>query len=211
MTDKSRVGRVAAALIALVAWLGLIVQLRASLTLVGSAGGALWGMLRYYTILVNLAVALLFSVIGLAGSRFEAPGLLGGVTVSILLVGIVYGALLRGLIELSGGARLADTLLHYVTPTFVPAFWLAFATKGRLRWDHPLIWMCSLVAYFAYALVRAHFEGLYAYPFMDVARLGWPRTMVNGVVIALGFLAAAFALVWLDRRPSWSGQSTRKG
>jgi hypothetical protein len=36
-----------------------------------------------------------------------------------MLVGIVYWLLLRGLLELSGGALMADALLHTVVPILV--------------------------------------------------------------------------------------------
>jgi hypothetical protein len=196
--------RGAAALIALLAWLGLAVQLLASLDLTGSWAGALWAMLRYYTILTNLAVGLLFLALAGKGFRPGSAGGLGGVTVSIALVGLVYSTLLRGLIELSGGARLADSLLHYVTPTLVPLFWLAFAPKGRLKPYHPLVWLCFLMVYFVYALARASFEHIYAYPFMNVEHLGWLRTLGNAAAIAVIFLLGAFGLIWLDRRSFWS-------
>jgi hypothetical protein len=35
---------------------------------------------------------------------------------------------------------------------------------------------------------------------MDVGRIGWLQTGLNGVEVAVGFLLAGLALVWLDRR-----------
>jgi hypothetical protein len=55
-------------------------------------------------------------------------------------------------------------------------------------------------AYFVYALARGAAEGIYAYPFMDVARIGWMQTATTAVLMALGFLAAGYALVWLDHQ-----------
>jgi hypothetical protein len=190
--------RFTALLIALVAWAGLAIQLRASIDLTGSAGAALWAMLLYFTVLTNLLVATTFSAAAL--SRRISPFAVGGVTLAILLVGVVFALLLNGLVELSGGALLADFLLHWVTPVLVPLWWFAFAPKGGLARRDPFVWMLYPLAYFAYALARAELDGRYPYPFMDANRLGWLQTGLNAVEVAAGFLLAGLLLVWLDRR-----------
>jgi len=194
----SNSARLAAGAVALVAWIGMAVQWRASTDLAGSAGVAVWIMLRYFTIITNLIVAVVLTGVALGRPGFGAPRLLGGVTLAILLVGVVYALLLRGLLELSGGAQLADTLLHVATPVLVPLFWLAFAPKGGLTFKDPWLWAILPLVYFVYAIVRGTMEGRYAYPFMDVAKLGWAQTVLNAALIALGFVATGFVLVWLD-------------
>jgi hypothetical protein len=196
----SRTARMLAALIALAAWIGLAVQFDATLARSGSVGAAVWILLRYFTVITNLLLAVVFTGIALGRPRFGAPLLLGGVTLAILLVGVVYGLLLRGLVELSGGAKLADLLLHHATPILAPLFWLGYAPKGALRRRDPLLWALFPLAYFAYALVRGAGGGAYAYPFMDVAQIGWMRTGVNAAVIALGFIMAGYIVLWLDGR-----------
>ncbi|MBH1997737.1 MAG: Pr6Pr family membrane protein [Sphingomonadaceae bacterium] len=190
--------RIAAGIIALVAMAGLTIQYDATYAQTGSIGATLWTLLRFFTILANIPVALLFGAIMVG--RQPNPKLIAGVTLAILLVGIVYGLLLRGLLDLSGGALLADTLLHKVTPVMAPLWWIAFAPKGRLDRTCPWLWAIFPLAYLPYALVRGAIEGTYAYPFINVARLGIGAVMVNAVLIALGFLLAGYALVWLDRR-----------
>jgi hypothetical protein len=208
MRRLSTTGRLATALVALTAWVGLAVQLDASAGLTGSVPAALWAMLRFFTVIANLLVALSFTGLALGLRRAGALFLLGGVTLAILLVGIVYGLLLNGLLDLSGGARLADTLLHKVTPILVPFWWLVFAPKGGLRPRDPLLWALLPLAYFAYALARAAADGLYPYPFMNVARLGWGQTLLNALLMAAGFLAAGALLLWLDGRMAGT---TRRG
>ena len=190
--------RLAAALVALVAWVALAVQLDASFGFTGALGEALWAMLRYFTVLTNLLVAVVMSLIAL-GVRVP-PFVTGGTTLAIVLVGVVFFLLLRGLLELSGSAALADLLMHKVTPVLVPLWWLAFAEKGGLRRRDPLLWALYPLAYFLYALVRASAEGRYAYPFIDVASLGGPAVALNALVIASGFVVAGLALVALDAR-----------
>lgn len=195
----SLVARIFAGLIAAVCWAGLAVQFEASVGLTGSASGALVAMSRYFTVITNLALAVVFTGVAFGWRGFAHPALLGGATLAILLVGIVYGLLLRGLVELSGGALLADFLLHKATPVLAPIYWIAFAPKGGLRGAHPLVWTAFPLLYFAYALARGAHDGNYAYPFMDVAKLGLPRTSINALAIAAGFLVAGYLLVWLDR------------
>jgi len=187
-----------ALLVALSAWAGLAVQLEASLGLTGSAGAAAWAMLRYFTVTTNLLVALLFTAAALRGRA--SPFALGGATMAILLVGIVFALLLNGLLELSGGALLADFLLHKATPVLAVLWWLAFAPKGGLTRRDPFLWVLYPLGYFSYALVRAKLDGRYPYPFMDAERIGWLQTCLNGAEVAAGFLLAGLLLVRLDRR-----------
>ena len=104
--------RVAAALIALVCWAGIALQFSATLANQHTALLTLWVLARFFTIICNLAVALAMTRIALGGRL--SPFALGGLTLAILLVGIVYVTLLRGLHSLSGNALLANHLLHYV-------------------------------------------------------------------------------------------------
>lgn len=195
--------RIAAAIVALVALAGLVVQFAATLDQTGSVAATLWVLLRYFTVLTNLLVALAFGWVALGGRPH--PRRLAGVVLAILLVGIVYGLLLRGLLELSGGALLADTLLHKVTPVLVPLWWIAFAVRGQLRWRDPWGWALFPALYLPYALLRGMVEGRYAYPFIDVAKLGIGTVLVNAVLIAIGFVAAGHALIWIDRRMAGRG------
>ena len=191
--------RIGAALIAAAAWLGLAVQFQSSLHKLGSVALAVWAMLRFFTILSNLLVAILFTGIAIDIRRYRSPFLIGGAAILMLLVGLVYALLLRGLIELSGGARFADILLHMVTPVLVPLYWLGFVPKGRLRWRDPWLWAVVPLLYLLYALLRGAVAGIYPYPFIDVARIGWAETLTNAVAIALAFVGAGFAFVVLDR------------
>ncbi len=192
--------RFLAALVAASAAFGLAVQLGATLGTTGSAAAALWVLLRYFTILMNLAAALAFARIALRGREAASPALLGGLTLNILLVAIVYRLLLAGTLVQTGQERLADLFLHSVTPALVLVFWLTRVKRGALQARDVLPWAAVPLLYFAYALARGAADGLYPYPFIDVGRIGWAATLVDAVLIAAGFLAAGLGLVWFDRR-----------
>jgi hypothetical protein len=76
---------------------------------------------------------------------------------------------------------------------------LVFAPKGGLSRRDPLLWAVLPLVYFVYALARGAIEGVYAYPFMNVTELGWPQTLATALLMALGFMAAGFVMLWLDR------------
>lgn len=198
MNTLSGTARWLAGVAALAGWVGLAVQLNASSAMTASAGAAIWAMLRYFTVITNLVQAIVLTGVALGRPRCGMPFLFGGVALSIALVGVIYSLLLRGLVELSGGAKIADFLLHDVTPILGTLFWLAYVPKGALRPRDPWLWTLFPLAYFAYALVRGWAEGIYAYPFINVAVLGWVRAGLNGAVIALGFILAGHAVLWMD-------------
>ena len=191
--------RLAAALVAAVAWLGLIIQAAVVVPRVASPFLAAWFLARYFTILTNLLVAIVFTVIAVRGAGRVSPRLLGGVTLSIVLVGAVYGLLLRGTTELEGGDAIADVILHMVTPVLVPLYWLAIVPKGKLRGTDILLWCLYPAGYLVYALGRGSVSGHYAYPFIDVGTLGGPQVAINATLIALAFAVAGMVLVAIDR------------
>jgi hypothetical protein len=192
-------GRRFAGLIAIVAWLGLVVQFGTSTANMGSLAAATWHLLLFFTILTNLGLAVTFTGLALGRPSFGAPVLLGGVTLSILLVGVVYSLLLAGTAVLTGGDRFANVIMHYAMPILTPIFWLLHAPKGGLRSRDPLIWAAYPLIYLAYALVRGGIDGQYPYPFLDVGKFGWAATASNATGIAVGFLIGGYLMVWLDR------------
>jgi hypothetical protein len=193
--------RIAAALIAGVTLLGLVVQFAASLQQVGSLLPTLWVLLWYFTILTNVLVAVVFFAIAIYGQERLPANVIAGTTLSIVLVGVIYALLLHGLTELSGGSLVANVLLHMVTPVVAPVYWVWLTTRGQLRWRDPLVWAIYPLVYFFYALLRGEFTSKYPYPFMDVPQLGWPRTLINAGVIALGYMAAGYLMVAIDQGP----------
>jgi hypothetical protein len=198
--------RAAAFVIAAIAWTGLAVQFAVLYQGNGSATATLWSLLAYFTMITNFLVAAQFTAIAAGWSRFGSSWALAGGALSICLVGVVYELLLSRLYHLTGGAAFSNVLLHRLTPTLVPLFWLTFARKGALSVRDPLLWAAYPVAYFVYALARGAATGFYPYPFMDVSQLGWTQTLVNAALIALGYLIAGWALVLLDgwlARASW--------
>jgi len=189
--------RLFAALIAIGAWAGLAVQFAATFGQTGSIPETLWILLRFFTIITNLLVAL--TMTGVATGRRVSPFILAGLTLAIVFVGLVYGTLLHGLVELSGLAFIADVLLHYVVPVAMAVYWLAFAPKIGLVWGNAMPWCLYPLTYLAYVIVRGSVDGRYPYPFIDVASIGYGRTVLNSLMLLVAYLLAGLGLVGLGR------------
>jgi len=201
MDDRySANARAFAGLIAVVAWVGLVIQFSASTAALGTIEAAAWHLALFFTILTNVALAVAFTGVALGKPAFGLPSLLGGAMLSVLLVGTVYSLLLAGTQVLTGGDRYANVVMHYAMPVLVLLFWLTCVPKGSLRTRDPLIWAAYPLTYLAYALARGGSDGVYPYFFLDVGKLGWAAAMINAAAISAGFLAAGYLTVWLDRR-----------
>ena len=165
-------------------------------------GAALWRLAGYFTILTNVLVFMVMTAVA-AGARNRSvrPSfVLGGVTLFIAVVGLIYHALLRDLIDLSGWAEIADIGLHYVVPILTVVFWVAFAPKSDLVYRDAVVWLIYPLTYCAYALTRGAASNWYPYPFIDVPALGIGRVFLNVVMLSGGFLVLGCALIFVGRR-----------
>lgn len=195
-------------LIAIVAWLALILQLYIMLRNAETNGltplKATWNFLSYFTILTNLLIAVCLSFILIkpassAGRFFSKPPTLGAVTLYIFIVGLTYNVILRSIWAPTGLQKWVDEALHVVVPLLFVVFWLVFVPKGSLKWVHPFRWLIYPAVYLVYALLRGEFSGFHAYPFINTAELGYNRVLLNAGGLMLVFLAAGFVLVGTDR------------
>lgn len=157
----------------------------------------------YFTILSNLLVATVFTTVGLqryADGFFAHPKVKTGIAVYILITGLVYFLILRHTWNPTGLWWLADVALHYVMPALYLIEWLFFTPKGYLRWHDALRWLVFPLGFAAWALFWGAVFGFYPYPFLDVAKLGYPQVLLNSVFMAIGFLVIGLLLVAIDRR-----------
>lgn len=168
----------------------------------GEAGAeVVWNLLRFFTILTNLAVGVIFTLLALRGRAAVSPLVQGGAMLAIVLVGLVYNLVLEPMPQPNWWSALGDDMHHFWVPLAVPLWWLGFAPHRALRFRDPLLWALYPLAYSAYCLVRAAVEGTgVPYFFMDAAALGWPAAIANMGVIALAFVVTGLVTVAIDRR-----------
>ncbi|MFJ2486025.1 Pr6Pr family membrane protein [Pseudomonas sp. NPDC087639] len=197
-------------LAAMLGWAGLAIQLYliffARLSVGASLLGGLVSFFSYFTVLTNTLVATVLTCAvtpreSAARRWFLQPWVSSGVAVSIVVVGVAYSLLLRHLWHPEGWQFIADELLHDVMPLLFLGYWWCCVPKGTLRLWHLPLWLIYPLAYFAYALLRGHVLGAYAYPFIDVSVLGYPQVFINAGGILVGFVVIGLAVIGLDR---WS-------
>lgn len=199
--------RLALLTVACVAWFGLGLQLYLLLVArwqeKASLLGGLMTFLTYFTVLSNtLAAAVLTAAVsrrqvGLA-SGFRQPWVIGGVTTSIVLVGIAYSLLLRNLWDPQGLQWLANEILHDLMPVLFLGYWLACVPKGYLRTWHLPLWALYPTVYFVFILIRGEVLGVYPYPFVDVVKLGYGQVWLNALGVLGGFLAIGGVAILID-------------
>ncbi|WP_192562285.1 Pr6Pr family membrane protein [Pseudomonas gozinkensis] len=199
---------------AVLGWAGLGIQLYliffARLSVGASLLGGLVSFFSYFTVITNTLVAVVLTCAvtyreSAARRWFLQPWVSSGIAVSIAVVGLAYSILLRHLWHPQGWQFIADELLHDVMPLLFLAYWWLCVPKGSLRLKHLPLWLIYPLVYFAYALLRGHLLGAYAYPFIDVALLGYPQVFVNAGGILVGFVLIALLVIGIDR---WQGRRT---
>ena len=190
--------RAAAALIALVCWIGLGVRFSVSYDHLHTISKTAWVLVRYFTIISNLLLAIEMTRIAL-GARISAF-MIGGLTITMMLVGIVYALLLEKTFHDTGPALFASHMMHRVSPIAITLFWIFLVPHGRLKWGAPLKWSLLPIAYFIYAIIRGLVTGKYPYPFMNLGKIGAGETAINATAIAAAFIISGYAMVWLDYR-----------
>jgi hypothetical protein len=215
MNSASGKTRIFALSLATLAWFSVLLQGYLSLQLASqngkSIGSGLTVFLSYFTVLTNLLICVSLTLSLMASSTssdkwFSRPSVVAGIATSIAFVGLSYHFLLRHTWNPQGAQRLADVLLHYVLPALYVLYWWYVSSKAALRWTHPLFWSLYPTVYLVCALIRGSIEGSYPYPFIDVAKLGYGRTMLNSLALLFAFVALGLLFVALGR----VHQSTRR-
>jgi hypothetical protein len=200
-----------AALGALLCWFGLALQLWMSIQLASGFVSGVWLFLGFYTILTNLLVAcvLTAATVGPRGAItrfFLRSGVQTAVAMSIIIVGLIYNVMLRGLWHPEHWQLVADVIVHDVMPVLYLVYWWLAVSKQDLRWRQVWVWQSYPAAYFLYVLVRGSIDGWYPYPFLDVKTLGYLQVLIDACFVLLAFVAVGLGLVALGR---W--QARRRG
>jgi len=178
-------------------------------------GPVLANFFSYFTIDSNtltVGVLLVGALVLVSGVQSEPNGLTlarATVTTFMVITGVVYNLLLRGLAT-ENVVGWSNEILHVVGPIYVLVDWLFAPGRARLHprdvvavMGFPLLWV-------TYTLIRGPFatdpfEGTdywYPYPFLNpVTSVGGYASVAAYVVgITAVFVAVALALIWTSRR-----------
>ncbi len=152
----------------------------------------------YFTNLSNIfaLVVLLISAIFLIQRRESTATfdlVRGASVVSMALVGIVFGTLLRNE-DLGFLLPWVNTVVHYVMPVIMVLDWLYQPPNTRLVFAQTWVWLIFPFLYVVYSLIRGSIVGFYPYPFFNPAKVGG----YGGVALyCLAILVAFLILIWL--------------
>lgn len=188
--------RLSLAVLAILSWLALAIQLYIIIRYRSSTVGAtLVQYFSYYTILTNIMIGWICTVLFInREDTSKRKSILTAILVYILTVGVTYNIILRSLWKPEGLQFLADNLLHSIIPFLYLFFWLIFVKKHTLEWKDALPWLIYPCVYLIYLLIRGAIFGLYPYPFIDVSQLGYQRALLNafsvsGVILFFSLLS----------------------
>jgi hypothetical protein len=158
----------------------------------------------FFTVLTNLLVTIYFTVSWLKpnsglGRFFLRPGVCTAIAVYIVIVGLVYQLILRGIWHPTGLQRLVDELLHSVMPLYFLVYWFMGLPAKAVHWRQQMSWLIYPLVYLIFILLRGAFADYYPYPFVDPTQLGYDRVLINCGLLLLVFSAISALLIWVNR------------
>ncbi|MCW2163048.1 hypothetical protein B0I12_000174 [Microbacterium hydrothermale] len=170
----------------------------------------------FFTILSNVSSAVVLLVLGVRffarGRRLEVDprGLataLAFVSTYMIVTGVVYNLLLRGLPLQPETVGWSNEVMHVWGPLFLLLDVVLGPLRRRLPWSAAFAAAIFPIVWIVYTLVRAPLitnpttgaPYWYPYPFLDPNTGGWGSVAVYIVIIAVAIIALAFGVVSLGR------------
>ncbi|MEO6977684.1 MAG: Pr6Pr family membrane protein [Mucilaginibacter sp.] len=193
----------------IITWFALVLQFSISIPAYLDKGcslrSALIQLFSFYTILSNLLMVAGLTTILIAaksawGRFFLRNTVLTSIALYMTIVGLTYNILLRNVWHPEHLFKLADELLHVVNPILFLIYWLAFVPKDDLKYRNVWPWLCFPFLYFVYVLIRGAISGNYPYPFLDVAKSGYPQVLLNAVILLPIFWGLGALFVFIARQ-----------
>ena len=159
----------------------------------------------FFTILTNSLVALFFTAkisqsFGEKIKIFNQKESLTAITTFILIVGLVYQIVLRGIWSPTGMQRIVDELLHTIIPLFVLIYWFLFYQKEKIKCKEIRIWLFYPLFYLLIVLVRGKFSNYFPYPFLNYHEIGIWKSVINCAAILLLILLVMGILMFVNNR-----------
>jgi hypothetical protein len=184
---------------------GLVVQLvvsaRATGGHFGTVGGRLFNVFCFFTIQANVIVGMTSLLLAISPHRtstvFRVLRLDALVVIAVTFV--VFHVALAGLQDLHGGAAFADFMLHTASPILCVLGWAIFGPRAHSETRVVLLALVFPLVWLVFTLIRGPIVDFYPYPFLDVRDHGYPRVLLNCLLVAVLFTALAAAFTAIDR------------
>jgi hypothetical protein len=190
---------------AIIGWFAVTAQLYLILhNRVASVEETIVRFFSFFTVLTNLLVAIYFSVSWLRpsgglGRFFARPGVFTATAVYIVIVGLVYQLILRGIWHPTGLQRLVDELLHSVMPLYFLIYWFIVLPPKAVHWRQQFSWLIYPLVYLIFILLRGAVSNYYPYPFVDVMQLGYNQVLINCAALLLVFSGISALIIYINR------------
>ncbi len=186
--------------------LAVVVQVPLSANVAGghfaTPVGRVVNMFCFFTVQSNVIVGITTGLLAVRPERdstvFAVFRLIGLVAITVTFV--VFHVALASLQDLQGAAALTDFLFHTLVPLLAIAGWIAFGPRGIVSWRVAALTLLFPVLWGIFTLIRGPIVDFYPYPFIDVRSLGYPRVLLNIVLVGVLFYGLAAAAVALDGR-----------
>ena len=194
-------------------WIGLVIGaaaliLQFALTIplrIGNGDsvlGAVVYFFTFYTILTNLMLVLIY-VSDLwpreSFSWWRSPVTRGMMAAAITLVGLFYHFVLASTWSPQGWFKVADVMLHYVTPIFYLLWWVLFVWHGKLKFGDIPVMLLPSVLWLIYAMIRGAIVTEYPYPILEAHKLGYGQVAINVLGVLAGITLLCAIVVAIDK------------
>ena len=210
--------RLLAAAVIMTALVGqFVTTVRAAISADRDVATTIANFFSFFTILSNLiaVLALLAAVVWFwmrpPHEDREPRGIavaLAGATTYLVITGVVYNLLLRGLPTADDHVAWANEILHVVAPLFLVIDLLVAPTHRALRWRAVAVILAVPIAWIVYTLIRGPFvldpvRGVafwYPYPFLNPNGVaGWGGVWAYVAGIAVTFVVVGTIVVAVGR------------
>ena len=156
----------------------------------------------FFTNLSNILagfVLLYGAVLSIQNKTSKAYDIVRGASVVYMaVVGVVFSLLLSGA-ELGILQPWVNTVLHYIMPVVVVAYWFINPPKNKIATKTIGYWLIFPAAYLFYSLVRGAIVNWYPYPFLNPAQDGGYGTVaLYSLLVLVFFIVFSLAIRWVS-------------
>ncbi|RKS87783.1 hypothetical protein DES39_1026 [Orbus hercynius] len=156
----------------------------------------------FFTVLSNIMLAVSCAVLACKPTCdrtwFNVIRLNG--IVGVMITMLVYNVMLRGIHKPpSLLLAFANESLHVVIPLLGLLTWLLYGPFMRINLKVVSYVFLSLLGYGLYIFIRGHLTGQYPYPFINVNRIGYEKSLMTAGMVAMLFFILVMLLAVIER------------
>lgn len=170
-------------------------------------------LVSYFTIQSNILVAVSSFLLAARPQRAELVWRVVRLDAlaAITVTGLVYSVVLAGTVDLHGWALACDIAFHYIVPIASVLAFLVVGPRGRIDSTTVLWGLLWPVLWFGYTLLHGAVSDWYPYHFIDVGDLGYPRALLNALIVT-ALLGVVLTVIWVvdQRANSLTGRGVRQ-